>query len=203
MGGNSKIEVRMLPQQRKVQLVSGEAMFAVAKDVSRPFSVLTGSAEVTAVGTQFNVRRNSDRVIVSVLEGRVRVQPLRTLVSLPWMEAMLPSVNQGQAAEVDAHHQAMVDERGIGETAPLSDVAVAIAWQDGQLSFDNEPLRYVIEVVNRYSQQRIVIADPALEDVRVSGTVLDDHVTGWLASLDAAFGVQATTDGSNIILRRR
>ncbi len=203
MGGNSRLEVRMLPQQRKVQLVRGEALFAVAKDVSRPFSVFAGSAEVTAVGTQFNVRRNSDRVIVSVLEGRVRVQPIRTLVSLPWMEQMAPSVNQGQATEVDAQHRALVDERGIGETAPLSDVAVATAWQNGQLSFDNEPLHYVVEVVNRYSQQRIVIADPALEDVRVSGTVLDDHVAGWLASLDTALGVQATTDGSNIILRRR
>lgn len=203
MGGNSRIDVRMLPQQRKVQLVRGEALFAVAKDASRPFSVLAGSAEVTAVGTQFNVRRSSDRVIVSVLEGRVRVQPTRTLVSLPWVEKMVPSVNQGPAAEVDAQHRALVDERGIGETAPLSDVAVATAWQKGQLSFDNEPLHYVVEVVNRYSQQRIVIADPALEDVRVSGTVLDDHVTGWLASLDTALGVQATTDGSNIILRRR
>src|SRR5690606_20482761 len=135
------------------------------------------------------------RVIVSVLEGRVRVQPMRALVSLPWLEDIVPSVNEGRAAEVDARHRALVDEHGIGETAALPDVGVATGWQDGHLSFDNEPLRYVVEVVNRYSEQRIVIADPALEDLRVSGTVLDNHVTGWVASLDAALGIQATTDG--------
>jgi transmembrane sensor len=203
MGGNSRIEVRMVPQRRNVKLVRGEALFKVAKDASRPFSVLAGSAAVTAVGTQFNVRRSSDRVVVSVLEGQVRVQPLRTLVSLPWMEGMVPSVNQGSAAEVDMQHRVLVDEHGMGATATLPDVAAATAWQNGHLSFDNEPLRYVVEVVNRYSPQRIVIADPALEDLRVSGTVLSDHVTGWVASLDTALGVQATTDGGNIILRRR
>lgn len=203
MGGDSRIEVRMLPERRDLKLVRGEALFAVAKDASRPFSVMAGSAAVTAVGTQFNVRRSSDRVMVSVLEGRVRVQPVRTLVALPWMEGMALSVNQGRAAEVGPQHRTLVDERGLGETTSLPDVAVATAWQNGQLSFDDEPLRYVVEVVNRYSKQRIVIADPALEDLRVSGTVLGEHVTGWVASLDTALGIQATTDGSDIILRRR
>jgi transmembrane sensor len=90
----------------------------------------------------------------------------------------------------------------MGPAVDLPDVSVATAWQGGRLSFDDEPLRYAVEVVNRYSRKRIVIADPAIANVRVSGTVLGDHIDGWVASLDTAFGIHATEDDSEIRLAR-
>jgi transmembrane sensor len=202
MGGFSKIEVRMEPSRRAFNLIRGEALFAVAKDPARPFSVQAGAATVTALGTQFDVQRNTDRVVVSVVEGRVRVQPLRAAVPVAWLEPVVPSVAHGAATELDAKHRATVDKRGIGTATALPDVSVATAWQSGRLSFDDEPLRYVVEVVNRYSAKQIVIADPAIADLQVSGTVLGDHIDGWVASLKTAFGVRSTEDEGTIRLAR-
>lgn len=202
MGGSSKIEVRMEATRRELTLVRGEALFAVAKDAARPFSVHAGSATVTAVGTQFDVRRSTDRLVISVLEGRVRVQPLRAVVPIAWLEPIVPSLAQGDASELDAKHRATVDEHGVSPATALPNTSVATAWQSGRLSFDDEPLRYVVECVNRYSGKRIVIATPEISDLRVSGTILGDHIDGWVASLHTAFGIRATEDDGTISLAR-
>ena len=45
----------------------------------------------------------------------------------------------------------------------------ATAWEAGQLVFDDEPLDKVVERVSRYSRRRILVADPAVASLRVSG----------------------------------
>ena len=202
MGGHSRVEVQLGSERRELNLVRGEALFAVATDSLRPFSVHAGRAVVTAVGTQFDVQRTADRVVVSVVEGRVRVQPLRAVVPMAWLDPVVPSVARGAPTELEANHRATVDRRGMAAATALPSISIATAWQSGRLSFDDEPLRYVVEVVNRYSRKRIVIADVELAELRVSGTVLGDHIEGWVASLDTAFGIHASQDETSIRLSR-
>ncbi len=75
LGGDTRIEVAMSENVRAIELVRGEALFKVAKDSARPFKVRAGDATIIAVGTEFNVERDSDRAVVSVTEGRVVVKP--------------------------------------------------------------------------------------------------------------------------------
>lgn len=203
MGGRTRVAIRIGATRRELDLLQGEALFSVAKDPARPFQVMAGSASVTALGTEFNVRRSKDRVVVAVLEGRVMVQPVLAMVPVPWIEDIGPTRARGDGQSVDAGHRAIVDRAGIGATVSVPDASEVTAWQRGQLSFDDEPLRYVVEAVNRYSDKRIVIVDPQIEDVRVSGTVLGEHISGWVVSLDAAFGIRAVEDGESIRLERR
>lgn len=59
---------------REVEL-SGEAYFEVAKDKSKPFSVLANGIKTTVLGTKFNVLayKNLPEVNVALLEGKVEV----------------------------------------------------------------------------------------------------------------------------------
>lgn len=202
MGGQSRVEVTLGVTRRVVTLMRGEALFSVAHDTARPFSVQAGSATVTAVGTEFNVRRSEDQVTVSVLEGRVMLQPMRALVPVPWLEDVSPVVTRGASQPLDAGNRAMVDRQGMGALPPLADASVATAWQRGRLAFEDESLKYVVDVVNRYSAKRIVIGDPGIEALRFSGTVMGDHIEGWVASLDTAFGIRAVEDAGEIQLVR-
>jgi transmembrane sensor len=200
LGGETRVTVRFDRHTREIQLHRGEALFNVAKDPSRPFRVVAGTASVTAVGTEFNVRRNADRVVVSVLEGRVLVQPVQPAVPLPWIEEVVPVVSHGEKRPLDAGRRATVDQAGVDTVTPVANASVVTAWRSGQLSFDNEPLRYAVEAVNRYSTKRIVIGDPRIEDIRVSGTAVQDHIEGWVASLQTAFGIHAVEDAAGIRL---
>jgi transmembrane sensor len=198
MGGDTRLIVVLRPQFRQIDLLQGEACFQVAKDRARPFRVRAGAATVTAVGTEFNVRRSDDRVVVSVLEGRVLVQPMAALIPISWISA---SRTRGPAAPVAAGQKSTVDGRGVESTQTISDGSSAVSWEHGRMAFEAEPLRYVVQDVNRYAQRPIVIADARLGDLRITGTVTEANVIGWIRSLEAAFDIHADIQPDKIILR--
>ena len=73
LNARSKVKVRFSDGERNVELLEGQALFAVAHDVSRPFIVSAGHTRVRAVGTQFDVYRKRSGTTVTVLEGRVAI----------------------------------------------------------------------------------------------------------------------------------
>ena len=71
---NSQITVRLSQSSREVELVSGEAFFTVAPDKHSPFIVRIGDSKVQALGTAFNIyRQTQDQAAITVVEGVVRV----------------------------------------------------------------------------------------------------------------------------------
>ena len=74
IGAKSSLSVNFSSEKRIVVLEAGEALFEVAHDAERPFVVLAGASTITAVGTAFNVRREGNRVVVTVTEGTVEVR---------------------------------------------------------------------------------------------------------------------------------
>src|SRR5512138_3069819 len=70
---HSQLRTHFSRSLRAVELLEGEAIFRVTKDAHRPFRVRTGATDIVAVGTAFNVNADDARTIVTVLEGRVRV----------------------------------------------------------------------------------------------------------------------------------
>jgi transmembrane sensor len=73
LNARSKLRVEFSQNERRVELLDGQALFQVAKDKNRPFIVASGEATVRAVGTQFDVYRKDSGTTVTVLEGRVAV----------------------------------------------------------------------------------------------------------------------------------
>jgi transmembrane sensor len=73
LNARSRLRVEFSKQERRVELVEGQALFQVAKEKNRPFIVSSGDATVRAVGTQFDVNRRTNGTTVTVLEGRVAV----------------------------------------------------------------------------------------------------------------------------------
>lgn len=191
LGGDTRLKISFDDKARRIELTHGEALFKVAKDPARPFAVRAGNATVTAVGTEFNVRKNGDRAVVSVTEGRVVVVP-----------TALPTSSR-QAVRLDAGQQTIVDRHGEKSTENLSDAGAATAWQSGRLVFRREPLRYVIEDVNRYSPKPIVLDDSTIGDIRITGTVLSGSVDGWVESLENAFALQAMEESERIVISRK
>src|SRR5690606_23248529 len=53
----SEIRVDFSASHRQIDLLRGEALFDVARDVRRPFVVAADGVEVVAVGTSFSVHR--------------------------------------------------------------------------------------------------------------------------------------------------
>jgi transmembrane sensor len=175
--------------ERRVRLGSGQAFFAVTKDVARPFIVDTPLGSVRVTGTAFDVRTiNADAIAVTVAEGTVEVRlgesELRT-ASAP--------------IKLTSHRQLMV-ESGVSEVRELSDEGLAneLAWREGQLALDNAPLR---EVLNRFAHFHGIgiSASGEVSDLRLSGRFALADLDDFLLILETVHPVRVIRDQSGTI----
>ena len=198
LGGDTRIEVALSENVRAIELTKGEALFKVAKDAARPFKVRAGDATIVAVGTEFNVERDSDRAIVSVTEGRVVVNPVSGLLPVSLLQGFKPKL---RSVHVSAGQQTTAGSAGIEEPTKMEDPATG--WQIGHLAFRLQPLRYVLEDVNRYAHKPIVLENESMGTLVITGTVERENIGGWVKSLEHAFDLQATEEADQIVLRAR
>ncbi len=198
LGGDTRIEVALSKNVRAIELTRGEALFKVAKDSARPFKVRAGDATIIAVGTEFNVERDSDRAVVSVTEGRVVVDPVTGLLPVSLLQEFKPKL---RSVRVSAGQQTTAGSAGIEEPTKMEDPATG--WQIGHLAFRLQPLRYVLEDVNRYARKPIVLETESMGTLVITGTVERENIGGWVKSLEHAFDLQATEEADQIVLRAR
>ena len=198
LGGDTRIEVALSDHVRAIELTKGEALIKVAKDAARPFKVRAGDATIIAGGTEFNVERDSDRAVVSVTEGRVEVKPELGLLPVSLLQEFKPKL---RSVRVNAGQQTTAGSAGIEEPTKMEDPATG--WQIGHLAFRLQPLRYVLEDVNRYAHKPIVLETESMGTLVITGTVERENIGGWIKSLEHAFDLQATEDADHIVLRPR
>jgi transmembrane sensor len=191
---NSEIRVALTPRLRKIELVRGEASFEVAHDASRPFVVYAGTTAVRAVGTKFNVRRLDDSVEVIVDEGKVAVgQPSLLEGEAVPVAAAIPQLSVGEAA--------LVGGSGVQlKRLPGTERVRKLAWQTQMLVFDSEALIDVVTQFNRYNGRQLVIADPSLAGLEISGYFRPTNLDAFVSVLQSNFDVRIHPDGNRILL---
>lgn len=168
--------------RRKVWLDRGEAYFDVAHVEGRPFEVHAGDRIIMVLGTKFSVRRDADRVMVSVIEGRVRIEDSDPAETAP--SAILTAgdvaIARGPSTLLTARSEARVES--------------ALAWRDGMLTFDQTTLADAAAEFNRYNRRPIVISDPAAASIRIGGTFRASNVDAFVRLLRDAYGLRVEHD---------
>lgn len=186
----SQLDIGYSDDERRVTLHAGRARFAVAHDASRPFVVSAQGKSVIARGTLFDVRIDRDAVEVTLLEGAVDVER-RSDTLAPQRLARLSS---GQRVKLDSDVTSAVIQ-------PVSsDVE---QWPSGLLPAHAMPLAQVVAEANRYSRQKMVLAEPALGSLRVSGAFRPGDAVALAEKLSAALALSATirADGTIVLAR--
>ena len=208
LAGDSRLKATLRANVRDIELLQGEAYFQVAHDKARPFIVHTESLHVRAVGTSFDVRTSSDRVVVAVAEGMVLVEHRQEPASA--VDSMLALFRPERADDHGITAWPSLNLRGGEEVAvglptqevqrmPIEPAAVA-SWREGRLRFAREPLRSVISSIRAATGRDIEIADPRLGELRFTGTVFSSHVDSWVDGLPAIFPVQVRQEGAQFTI---
>jgi transmembrane sensor len=199
LGGDSRVAINFHPRERDIDLLRGEAFFSVAENPLRPFKVTAGRAVIVDIGTQFDVRRDTDQVTVDVVEGRVFVTPRSSIIPLAVLRTFRPKLIP---VFVGAGEGTTVDSFQVAAPYRLSDPEEATGWRSGRISFRMQSLGEVLQQVNRYSSKPIVISGPGITGIKVTGTVVGGNVSGWVASLHSALGIVAIDEKDRIVLQR-
>ena len=74
------------------------------------------------------------------------------------------------------------------------------SWLNGQLVFRNEKLQQVIKEISRYVPAQIVIDDPELKEMRISGRFTIGDTDALLEAIEVSFNVHASHTGHVIHL---
>ena len=189
LNGDTEVSVRLDDAQRMLVLQRGEAVFEVAHDSLRPFKVTAGGGEVTALGTRFQVRRQTNHVTVTLLEGAVQLE----------------HKGAGEQVRMAPGDQATYGQGGVLAVREV-DPDVVSSWTRGRLLFRATPLAEVVEEVNRYGTPHLRLADPALGELPLSGTfpMKDTHSVAFaLQALLPLRVVQSDDTNAAIELHRK
>jgi transmembrane sensor len=198
---NTILETDLRWHAREIYLRKGEAHFQVAHDRSRPFLVHAGDAVVRAVGTAFEVRVLSDQhVDVVVNEGRVEVQATALLPAspVPTAHARPPAATTVRA--LNAGERLSTASRDYAVT-PITaqQLSSELAWREGAIVFDGEPLSEAIAEIERYTDARIVISDPEIAGLRVGGRFRTGDVQGFFDALQTALPVSIRHTNAGLV----
>lgn len=172
LDSNSAIEPAFDAESRGVTLLRGQAFFAVTRDAARPFVIAAGPAQVTVLGTAFNLRLEAASLSLAVSEGRVALQG-------PDGQA-LGELTAGQTLRLDLVSGAV--EQGSLDPAQIA------SWREGILRVERQPVGAVLAEIGRYLSFPILLADEALADQPVNGRYDLTRPLEAVAAVAAAYG---------------
>lgn len=181
LAAHSALTLTYAPSERRLRLVRGHVFFDVAHQAARPFVVEAGGRRITALGTRFDVRSDAEGLQVTLLEGRVRVDS--------------PSLDGPQAAVELRPGEELVAAPGRAPTVGQADAAKAEAWRQTRLVFEDRPLREVIAELNRYAVLQLVIDDPRVAALRITGQFRTGDNARFARNLSRLHPVRAVPDG--------
>ncbi|WEK18629.1 MAG: FecR domain-containing protein [Candidatus Pedobacter colombiensis] len=121
-------------------MVTGEVYFEVSKDPERPFKVKTGSAEVSVLGTHFNIMNYDDEpnTQVTLSEGSIRL-------------------NLGETSQIIKPGQQALFNRSSDRIALRNvDTDDVMSWKNGYFLFDNTPIDQVMREIKRWYDVDVV-----------------------------------------------
>jgi len=198
---NSEIRVAVTDSERRVQLKHGEAYFEVAKDPNRPFVVIAGKTRVVALGTKFSVRREGNDVRVFVTEGKVRFEDASSPEREGEGTGVVPAdFHSGKILLTAGSVACATDESVLVQTKALPVVEEYLSWRTGYLIFRDMSLSDAIAEFNRYNTRKIVIEDPAVAAIRISGKFRSTQFEAFVRLLEEGFPIHAQSENGRIIL---
>ena len=196
---NSAVEVMYAADARVLHLLRGEMHVEVARDPSRPLSVIVGDRIVQAVGTSFSVEITPDqRIELVVTEGTVVVG-----VHAHGSQAVAsPPLLAPEENNVVAAGEELLMGQNDEAVTPVSeeDIEIKLSWREGSLIFKNEPLPDALDEVERYTTVRFVLIDEDLKTRTVSGRYRSGDVDSLLLALRMNFDIVHEVDEDGRIL---
>lgn len=153
LGPDSAIRATFSDAQRKIELLSGEALFQVRHNPRRPFLVEADTITTTVLGTGFDVRRLRTVTQVGVQHGRVRVD-IRGSRNRPTFLAAGDEVRIDLAGGVKTDH-----------TAP----ALIASWALAEVNARDRTIAEVIDEIRPWYSGKIIMMDERLGARRVNG----------------------------------
>lgn len=200
---DTRIDVAYGPAARLVTMSGGQAFFDVAKDPDRPFIVNAGGQRITALGTAFDVRLEGGIFEVLLVEGEIAVE--HDVKGHDVKGDGLKGDAQTVAAPlplVMTAGQELIVSAGAIEHNVVEDIDRVLRWRDGFVEFQDENLAAAVAEFNRYAVHPILIKDPRVAALRVTGVFRTDRPEHFVEAMGELhpIAVDSRKTGETVLL---
>jgi transmembrane sensor len=189
LDGATRLTVRLERNARLVKMERGEAIYDVAPDKSRPFTIAAGDRQIRVVGTEFDVRSRGGAFSVTVRRGVVEVSPA---------EGAEGSTVRLTAGDRIDHVAGLPDKRSSGVSADE-----VFGWRTGQLIYRDRPLSQVVADLNAHYQKPVSLADSQAAAQSFSGVLTLDGEEDVVRRLTLLTSLWSTSTQSGYVLRAK
>lgn len=173
---------------RVVQL-KGEAFFKVEPDKQKAFIVEAGDAHIKVLGTQFNVKTNSQsEVEVTVTEGRVELCKIDTIAA-DTNSIVLTAGNKG-LININAKKPILVNNQEPDE----------LFWNNKTLIFTDTELSKVILLLEKNFGITVSVSNPVLYQCPITTTFSNSNADEILEIIAFTFDLDLQKDNNNYLL---
>ena len=182
-GSELKVPVYFGTESREVWL-RGEGFFEVVHRENLIFTVHTDKADISVLGTEFDVRAYTDEkeVVTTLVQGAVGVSSGRTYDRLkPGEQARIAGKGDVRVAEVDIY--------------PF------IAWKNGRMVFENERLEKIMAELQRWYDFELFYADPDVKEMHFTIDILKyEAISKVLNLMERMNKVKFTQKGRTVVV---
>lgn len=167
--------------KREVYL-TGEAFFEIEKDSLRPFIIHTGEFSTHVLGTSFNVNATTDKIIVSVATGKVRVvQGDNTEVLLPNQKVKYSRLNHSMTKEP-------------------ANLEKELAWKDRTLILEDILFTDAARKIEQRYGVTIHFKNENICQCRITGKYKNEPIENVLRAISYSTGIQYSITGKTVTL---
>ena len=168
-------------KERRVVL-TGEGYFEVAKNASMPFHVTINGADVSVLGTHFNIMgyTNENASKTTLLEGKVNVE------------------QDGRVHQLEPGKEAIINNNTHTVKIADANIAQAIAWKNGFFRFKNTGIKEVMRQVERWYNVEVTYKSEGKEQDFTGVISRSDNVSALLQTLEMTGTVHFQIEQSSI-----
>jgi ferric-dicitrate binding protein FerR (iron transport regulator) len=216
-GSTLRTDNRFGLSERVVQL-EGEGYFNVAKDAQKPFIVKTPYLNVTALGTEFNVKAYSiDKTIETTLvNGSIKIEPTsdnsKGEITILKPNQKLTFYKEDSRIEDESKTSAekvRVDIKPVkvqGSSAAIRlvkenvNIEPVVSWKESRWIFENQSLSQMAVDLERKFDVQILFASERLKSYRFTGTILAEPIEQVLEVMSITAPIDFKLNGRVVTL---
>lgn len=177
---------------RKVT-IEGEAFFEVKPDKNKPFIIHAGDAQIKVLGTSFNVNAYPGARKVEVIVETGRVQVTNKAPSTAATNELI--LTPGDKGTLDYVSNALLKTTNQDPNF--------LAWKTHDLYFKSTSLSEVITNLEKAYKIKISLADPNLNDLRLTAHFNNYPLDFILKVIESTFNLEAVDQDGQYILKAR
>ncbi|WP_228255615.1 FecR family protein [Aliarcobacter butzleri] len=189
LDAKTKVDIKYFENKREVNIISGKALFDVAKNPNKPFIVNANMIKVEVLGTNFEVKNEEDKISIDVISGKVKVEENK---DNKFEE--LAILTSGKRISFDKENNKII----------LKDIDIKniASWKDGILFFQDYSLEKSINEFKKYKDINIFI-DNNIKKYMISGSFKIDEFDKFLFALSKIYSLKIDRKDNYIYIYKK